>query len=405
MKRILITVILCFFGMTVFAQDMSYYLSDFMRDDGSIEDRLLILEAVRDAGLTGIGEFYHNALKYLYVRIPDVKTKTDEDAVERSAVILCQGLGAEKYTDAAHEIWYTADYFDIERDPANQGNAMQAALIALGQVNGKEYLPNIIQRLNQYNMQTLRDEARSRVQMAVVGYINAIEAFKDISGYMPVFYVYTGSYDTDVQQIAYNALPNISDDPAEVTIILIEEPTNNPYVKLEAWKELLRSKASDSSKAKVALTAIAASWNYATNNKSYLATLGVMRKSAIDTIRQYGAADSIAYEYMDRAYLESFNNNEPDFEEIILTLDALSALKSDEAVALLVKYLREIHDRRRHGLWGERERRIFQWLISCLEYTETKSIDAKLLLSTIQRTSAYTPFEQGLAKNALAKLN
>jgi len=404
MKHIKITVILFFFGMTVFAQDMSYYMSDFMKEDTTPEDRLLILEMVRDEGLTGIGEFYHDALKYLYVRLSDIKTKTEEDALEKSAVILCQGLGQEKYTDAAPELWITVDYFDIARI-ANQGNAMQAALIALGQVNGIDYLPAIIQRLNQYNMQTFRDEAKSRVQMAVVGCISAIEALKDISGYMPVFYVYTGSYDPDVKQIAYNALPNISDDPAEVTIAIIQEPSNDPYIKFEAWKELLRTKAPDSSKAKAAVTAISTSWSYATSNRSYLATLGEMRKSAIDIVRQCGAADNIVYDYLDRSYSNSFNNREPDYEEMILSLNALAALKSDEAVGLLLKYLRELHSRRRIGPWEDKERRVFQWLISCIEFTGTKSMDVRLMLSTIQRTADYTPFEQGLARNALAKLN
>jgi len=404
MKRILITVILCFSGITVFSQDMSYYMSDFTRNDGSIEDRLLVLEAVRDEGITGIGEFYHEALKYLYVRMPDVKTKTEQDIVEKSAVILCEGLGAEKYADAAPELWLTVDYFDIART-ANQGNAMQAALIAIGQVNGVEFLPQIVQRLNQYNMQTFRDEAKQRVQMAVVGCINAIESIKDVSGFKPVFFVYTGSYDPDVKQIAYNALPNISEDPGEVISSIIQDSSNDPYVKYEAWRELLRTKAPDASKAKVAAAAIAVSWNYSTSNRSFLSNLGEMRKSAIDIVRQYGAADSSVYDYLDKSYSTNFINREPDYDEIMITLNALAALKSDEAVGLLLNYLRELHNRRRNGLWEERERRIFQWIISCIEFTGTKSADVRYLLSTIQRTSDYTPYEQGLARNALAKLN
>jgi len=404
MKRILITLFLCFFGMAAFAQDMSYYLNDYMRVNGSIADRLLILETIRDAGITGIGEFYHNALKYLYVRMPDVKNTSEEDLVERSVIILCQGLGAEKYTDAAPDLWRTVEYFDVV-GIANQGYAMQAALIALGEVNGKEFLSHIIQRLNQYNMQTFRDEAKSRIQMAVVGCVNAIESLKDISGYKPVFNVYIGSYDQDVRQIAYSALPNIVDDPGEVIIDIIQDTSNDPYIKNIAWNEMLRTKAPDSSKAKVALAAVGTSFMYATTNKSYLSSLGEMRKSAIDIIRQYGAADDSAYEYLDRAYLNTYNTSEPDYTEIMLTLNALAALKSDKAVELLLKYLREIHDRRRNGIWAEKEKRLFQWLISCIEITGTKSIDVKLLLSTIQRSDNYTPFEQGLARDALSKLN
>jgi len=86
-------------------------------------------------------------------------------------------------------------------------------------------------------------------------------------------------------------------------------------------------------------------------------------------------------------------------------LNALAALKTDEAVGLLNKYLRELNERRRSNTWGDKERRIFQWVIPCIEITGTKSEDVKSLLSAIQLSSDYTPYEQGLAKNALAKLN
>jgi len=391
--------------MTVFAQDMSYYTSEYMKQDGSFAERLIILEKVRNAGFKGIGEFYHNALKYLLLRVPDIKNnKTEQDAAEKSAVILCQGLGAEKYTNAAPELWQTVVAFDVTKS-ASQGTAAQAALIALGQVNGRSFLPQIIQRLNDYNTQTYRSEAKNRVQMAVIGCINAIETFKDISGFRPVFFVYTGSYDSAVKQIAYDAMPNITDDPSEVISAIIQDASSNPFVKLEAWKEMVRTRASNSSKAKVAAVALATGWNYPTSNKAFKTNLGEMRKGAIDTIRQYGAADSSVYVNMDKSYTNNFINKEPDYDEIMFTLNALAALKSDEAVGLLQKYLRELHDRRRNGAWGDKERRILQWIIPCIEITGTKSEDVKSLLSSIERNADYTPFEQGLARNALAKLN
>jgi hypothetical protein len=390
--------------MTVFAQDMSYYTNEYMKRDGSFAERLIVLEAVRNGEFTGIGEFYHNALKYLLLRVPDIKNKTEQDAAEKSAVIISQGLGAERYTNAAPELWQTVATFDVARN-ANQGNAMQAALIALGQVNGRDFLPRIIQRLNDYNTQTYRNEAKSRVQLAIIGCINAIETFKDISGFRPVFFVYTGSYDSAVKQIAYDVMPNITDDPSEVISAIIQDASINPSIKYEAWTEMLRTKAPNSSKARVAAAALATGWNYSTNNKVFKSNLGEMRKSAIDTIRQYGAADNSVYVNMDKSYINNFINKEPDYDEIMLTLNALAALKSDEAVGLLQKYLSELHDRRRNGAWGDKERRILQWIIPCIEITGTKSEDVKSLLSSIERNSDYTPFEQGLARNALAKLN
>ena len=404
MKRILITVILCFAGMTVFAQNMSYYTNDYMRPDGSYAERLRVLETVRDSGTTGIGEFYHDAIKYLLLRAPNIE-KTDQDAAEKSAVILCQGLGAEEYTAAALELWHIAELFDVVKNTTIDGNAMQAALIAIGQVNAKDFLPQIVLRLDGYNAQTFRNaEARRRVQMAVTGCINAIEALKDISGYRPVFFTYIGSYDPAVKQIAFNALPNIVEDPGEVISAIIQHPSNDPRVKLTAWNEMLRSKAPASSKASVAAIAYSMGWSYATSNKSLQENLRDMRKSAIDTIREVGVSEASVYANLEKSYITNLNNNQPDYDEIMLTLNALAALKSDEAVGLLNKFLGELHDRRQRNVWGDKERRIFSWVISCIGATKTNSQDSLLLLNTIQRTSSYTPYEQGLARDTLKQL-
>jgi hypothetical protein len=391
--------------MAVFSQDMSRYTSEYMKQDSSYSERLIVLETIRNAGINGIGEFYHNALKYLLLRMPDIRNnKTEQDAAEKSAVILSQGLGAEKYTNAAPELWQTVTVFDVTRS-ASHGNAAQAALIALGQVNGRSFLPQIIQRLNDYNAQTYKNEVKNKVQMAVIGCINAIETFKDISGFRPVFFAYTGNYDSAVKQIAYNAMPNITEDPYEVISAIIQDASSNPSVKYVAWTEMLRTKAPNSSKAKVAAVALATGWNYSTSNKIFKTDLREMRKSALDAIRQYGAADNSIYANMDKSFTSNFNSKEPDFDEIMFTLNALAALKSDEAVGLLYKYLRELHERRRNGAWGDKERRVLQWIIPCIEITGTKSEDVKSLLSSVERNAEYTPFEQGLARNALAKLN
>ena len=154
MKRILLIVILFLTVMAVYSQDMTPYTNDYMRTDGTFAERLSVLESVRDAGITGIGEFYHNALKFLIVREPDIRTVTERNAAEKSAIILCQGLGAEKYTAAAGEIWQTVEIFDVAgatTDPLT----MQTALIALGQVNAQDFVPHIVQRLNNFNTQSV----------------------------------------------------------------------------------------------------------------------------------------------------------------------------------------------------------------------------------------------------------
>jgi hypothetical protein len=404
MKRIFIVLFLSFFGMTIFAQDMSYYTADYMRPDGSFAERLAVLEAVRDTNRTGIGSFYHEALKYLLVRTPELKSRTEREAAEQSVIILSQGLGAEKYTAAATDLWYTIDAYDVVKG-TNEGNAMQAALIALGQVNGRDYIPHVVQRLNDYNTQTYRNaETRRRIQTAVIGCINALETFQDISGYRPVFFASVGSYDPAVKQIAANALPNIAVDPGDVINGIIVDLGSNPAVKLEALREMLKTRAPNSSKAKVAAGALATGWSYTISDKANQERLRDMRKIAIETIRQYGVTDNSVYGNLEKSYSNNFINSKPDYDEIMLTLNALAAVKSNEAVSLLTKFLSELNGRRRSGPWADKERQVFQWVVSCIGATGTKSEEVRYLLTTIQRTSYYTPYEQGLARYALTQL-
>jgi hypothetical protein len=259
--------------------------------------------------------------------------------------------------------------------------------------------------LNDYNSQTFRNaETRRRYQTAVIGCISALEIFQDISGFSPVFFVSVGSYDPAIRQIAYNALPNITEDPGDVISAIIQNTTHTPIVKLEAWNQMLRSRAPGSSKTKVAAVALETSYNYSTTDQVMLKRLGDMRKSAIDTIRQFGVSDNSVYTNLDRAYSSNFNNNIPDYDEIVFTLNALAAIKSGEAVDLLFKYLRELNERRSAGPWADKERQVFQWVVSCIGVTGTRSPEVRFLLTMIQRNAAYTPYEQGLARNALNQL-
>jgi hypothetical protein len=405
MKRLFIVLSLSFFGMTIFAQDMSYYTREYMRPDGSFAERLAVLEAVRDAGVTGAGSFYHEALKFLLLRTPDVRTRNEREAAEQCVILISQGLGAEKYTAAATDLWYTIDAYDVVKG-TNEGNAMQAALIALGQVNGRDYLPHVVQRLNDYNTQTYRNaETRRRVQTAVIGCIIALETFQDISGFRPVFFASVGSYDPAVKQIASNALPNISADPGDIISGIIQDVSSNPAVKLEALNQMLKTKAPDSSKARVASVALAIGWTYTISDRVMQERLRDTRKLAIETIRQYGVSNNAVYANLEKSYSNNFINNTPDYDEIMLTLNALAAIKSDEAVGLLAKFLNELHGRRRSGPWADKERQVFQWVVSCIGVTGTKSTEVRFLLTTIQRTAYYTPYEQGLARTALTQLS
>ena len=392
--------------MTVFAQSasLSYYTEEFNRSGATFVSRQRVLENVRDANLTETGNFYSNALKTLLNKIPDIKTREDWEANEVSARMICQALTAEKNADAASDIWQLIQYFDIIKD-VNDGLAMQEALVAMGQTGDKTYLEHIILRLDDLNTQQTPDvESRRRVQRAVAGCINALEAFHDIKGYKPVFFAYVGWYEQSIRNMAYNALPNMVDDPGDVIIEIIRDTSNNPGIKLTAWQEMLRTNAPDSSMAKVAAVALELGWGYPTSDTTLQRNSSTMRKSAIDTIRLLGAVDDSVYPNLDKSYSNNYANNSPDYDEIRKTIDALTALKTDKAVALLYGYLQALNDRRRSGVWGNKERQMMQWIVPALGATGTKSDDVRLLLTTIMNSQDYTGTEQSWARAALRQI-
>ena len=396
----------CFTGINIFAQgaDMTHFEMEFSRLDATFVERREILEIVRDSGITGIGDFYHNALVTLLQRMPDVRTSAEQYAANASARILAQGLGAEAHTAAASELWRTVQQFDVAMGH-NDGLVMQDALTALGQVDGRHYIPHIAQRLTDLNTQIIADvETRRRVQRAVVGAVNALETFGDPAGFRPVFFASIGGYERAIQNRASIALPYLADDPGDIIGDIIRDPSVPPAAKYAAWREMLRTRAPDESKARVAAIALATGWTFMTNNPALQRDLRSMRISAIDTIRILGVADETVYANLERSYRNNFVSTAPDFEEIRRTVAALSAIGSDEAVDILMGFLRELHGRRRVGPWGIRERRVFEWVVPALGATGTQSQEVRFLLTTIQRSGDYTGAEQAWARNALSAL-
>jgi len=406
MKRKIITIFVFLIGMAVFAQnaDLSYYTDELSRTGSTFLDRLHVLENVRDLNLTGIGEFYHGALKALINKIPDIKNKEDWDANESSARIALQALAVEKYAPAAPEIWTLVQYFDIAHEE-NDGGAMRDAIIALGQTGDQDYVYHIVLVLDDCNTHQTPDfESRRRIQRAASACIISLEAMHAIDGYRPVFFAYIGWYDPSIRNMAHDALPNIVDDPGEVIIDILRDNINNSNVKLRAWQEMLRTNAPDSSKAKVAAVALEMGWRYPTSNTALQRDSKLMRLSAIDTIRLLGVADDSVYADLDRSYHNNFATNNPDFDEMFRVVDALSAVKTDESVGLLVKFINELNERRRGGVWSDKERRSMQYIIRALGATGTQSAEAKFILTTIQGSQEYTGAEQAWARDALRQL-
>ena len=407
MKRIiLLTIVFYLSGMAIFAQhaDMSYYTEEYNRTDATIFDLLDVLEAVKAENRTGIGDFYDNALRILFLRLPNFTTNRERLAVQDSARIIIRGLAAEKHTAAAANVWRLIQEFDVVHD-YNDGLLMNEALITMGQINGKDFGPFIALRLESFNADQVNDgQTRRRVQLGVEGAINALEALREPEAIEPVFFASIGWYDPEIRAMAAAALPNIMDDPAPVLGGIIQNPFNDPRVKYTAWQEMLKTKAPNSSKAKVAAVTLDTSYAYVTTARDEQRVLREMRISAIETIRKYGAADNSVYTHLERAYREGYSSANLDFDTIRLVSSTLAVLKTDESVELLTSFLRELNTRRRSGPWGNTERDIMQMIIPAIAITGTQSMLTMQVLATIQNSSDYTNAERNWAGNALRVL-
>jgi len=263
--------ILLLIGMPVFAQqgpDMSLYSEEFNKSDTTLNDMRDILTAVRDMQLTGIGEFYHNSLIRFIQRLPNYTGTQERLVIEEASRLLLRGLAAEKYHDSAPNVWFLIRFFDISQPP-NDGLLMYEALVAMGQIGGKEYAQHMIDILEGYNARPpINDESKAKVERVVPGIVNALETLSEPRGVRPVFFASIGWYDTRVKQIASDAVINMMEAEGEVIgdIIsnIILDHFNFPPVKLAAWQTLLQADVSDAVKSKAATAVVEASYSFHT---------------------------------------------------------------------------------------------------------------------------------------------
>ena len=408
MKRaLIIIVVLLFTGMAVFAQDtdMSFYFEEYNRTGTSVFDLLDILVAVKNDNLTGIGDFYHNAIVVFLQRLPNFATAPETVAIQEVSRLILRGLGAEKHTESAPYVWTLVEYYDVSQQH-NDGFLMHEALVTMGQIGAVEYAPHIVTRMDYFSTHETPDiQTRRKLQLGLTGAISALEALHEPIGVKPVFFASIGWYDPDIRAIAAAAFPNIMEDPCDIVIELIQNPFNGPSVKLAAWRAMTGTRAPNSSKAKVAVVTVEMSYTYIANNREGQSILREMRMSAVDyfrTIREIN--DDAVYAFLERAYREGFYTNNYDTEIMMLVVKTLTAVATDRAVDILTSFLRELHTRRRSGPWGIAERQLMQYIIPSIGTTGTQSPVAIQLLSTIQSSSMYTGAEQNWARNALRAL-
>jgi hypothetical protein len=164
---------------------------------------------------------------------------------------------------------------------------------------------------------------------------------------------------------------------------------------------------SNSSRARSAAFALAAGWeNYMKNTSDSInKCLSEMRKTAIDVISKCGYADDSVYDSLEKSYINNFISNDPDYEEIEITLNALAAINTHRAVKLLFLFLQGLHQKKCNGLWSAKEELVFPWIINSLGLIKIKSRNIWNLLVVIYRSDKYSKKERLHTRDILKKIS
>jgi HEAT repeat protein len=357
---------------------------------GTLEERQEVIRQIIGAAPSGAEELYVRALNQLVREYPNFRAGIDLNMADRIAVLLSRALGEAGTGEAADGLWDVVQNFRNTQDTAI---VRAEAIIALGKIKAQAYLPQIIQILNELNSR-VPDDRNTQIQNERVAYgaILALESYGDVSGYLPVFFASTGWYNNRIKNQASISLPNIAGDPTEPLTSVITGSAYGYEVKHLALRTEERSQAPDSSKAQTALAALTEGWKASTADVHLQLELSKMRKLAISMIRRYGINDEAVYPQLDNSYRRGL-----DQQERIDTIRTLGALGTENAAALLIAYLTDLHERRQSGALTRADESLVREVIPALG--QTKQAAAREILRRIQ-ASAWPDAIKRLAQEA-----
>jgi hypothetical protein len=321
------------------------------------EEQLSLLQTMAEAKLTGAGDFYANALRRLVVEYPNINGATEKEVADEQALVLAGLLGQEKYTAAGPDLWRTTGVFSNPLVKAE-------ALMALGKIQAKAFLPQVIKVLQDLNGAPTPD--RLNGERLAFGTIVALEKYQDISGYLPVYFASTGWYSDRIKTQALKSLTVISPDPTQPMLEIIRGSAYNYAIKLEALQNVEASGVSNDSKASVAAAALSEGWRASTTDIRLRGQLNTMRKFAMRMIRSYGASDDSIYPLLERSYRQYAERNDGDRDEALEVIITLRTLASDESVRRLSAFLMAINQKLQSGTLTAKDEDLIREIIPAL---------------------------------------
>ncbi|MDR1318487.1 MAG: hypothetical protein LBJ90_02595 [Treponema sp.] len=358
MKKFLIVFLFLITASFSFADSEEIDLYNYLYQGAlTHEEQLSLLQTMAESKLTGAGDFYSRALHRLVIEYPNVSGATAREVADEQAIVLANLLGQEKYAAAGPDLWRAVDVFSNPLVKAE-------VLMALGKIQARAFLPQVIQVLQALNGSPAPD--RLNGERVAFGAIVALEKYQDISGYLPVYFASTGWYSDRIKNQALNSLAVISSDPTQPMLEIINGSGYNYAVKLEALQSMEASGASNDSKSSVAAAALSEGWRASTTDARLRGQLNSMRKFAMRMIRSYGASGDSIYPLLERSYKQFADRNDGDRDEALDALNTLRTLASDESARRLSAFLMTINQKLQSGTLTRKDEDLVRAIIPAL---------------------------------------
>jgi HEAT repeat protein len=339
---------------------------DLYLNTGDWGQREALLQEVVEEAPASAELFYAAVLQSLFTTYSSVNVY-EQNAADSIARITVEKMGEAKYAAAAADI---NKVLVTIKNPAVRSTAM----IALGQLQAKEYLPRVIQILEDANNQPVSQNRQPFEQLAF-GAIVALEYFQDEAAYLPVYFAARGWYNEQVKDHARQTLPKISAEPWDLLISIIKGPRYSIENKRDALQTLDESSAEDGKKSEAAGIALAQSWATAINDGFDRENIKEFRKDAIGLLGKYGTEDDSAYKLIEKAYIQG------DVFEKRAVISALSEMADSQAVAMLSRFLQAMNVKLTDNTLTNSDRAMTRTLIGAIG--KTGSSEAKPALNAV----------------------
>ena len=319
MKRFM-CLVLAFLAMAAplaFSSEETEVYRQIYRDAGSLQQKYSAVLSLVGLGDRSVAPILSEALDDLLLRQSSYSSGTDKEIYADMVKVLCRALGDYKYDDSAASLWAVVQQL---RDPL----ARAEALISLGKVHATDYVERIAIMLRDLDMVPgqLADE------QVAYGCILALEKFRDVRGFMPVFYATDAWYTQRVRDQAERSLANIAADPTDPIMELIRK--ESAPRKLLALKYNAASKAPAERRIQAALLALDVAETAGPRDKTEAKALSEVRKLALRSLIAWRSTKPEGVPLAVFAYSNGF-----DDEERLLALQSLGVNATDAAATAL----------------------------------------------------------------------